>query len=114
MLEPPCRGVSNEYPQSMFLTTNKKYRYAHANPRSSTYIWGFRERTFHGHVFLDELACLALVGNETQDWSVEKSPNRFNSYIQFVHLSCNPSDNINNNIGHKFFKLCSVKHLPFL
>ena len=31
-LEPPCRGGSNEYPQSMFLSKNKKNRYTPANP----------------------------------------------------------------------------------
>ena len=31
-LEPPRRGVSNEYPQSMFWSKNKKNRYTPANP----------------------------------------------------------------------------------
>ena len=31
-LEPPCRGGSNEYPQSMFWSKNKKNRYTPANP----------------------------------------------------------------------------------
>ena len=31
-LEPPRRGGSNEYPQSMFWSKNKKNRYAPANP----------------------------------------------------------------------------------
>ena len=31
-LEPPRRGGSNEYPQSMFLSKNKKNRYTPANP----------------------------------------------------------------------------------
>ena len=31
-LEPPQRGSSNEYPQSMFWSKNKKNRYTPANP----------------------------------------------------------------------------------
>ena len=31
-LEPPRRGGSNEYPQSLFLSKNKKNRYTPANP----------------------------------------------------------------------------------
>ena len=34
-LEPPQRGGSNEYPQSMFWSTNKKNRYTPANPSFS-------------------------------------------------------------------------------
>ena len=37
MLEPPRQGGSNEYPQSMFWSKNKKNRYTPANP-SFTYI----------------------------------------------------------------------------
>ena len=33
MLEPPHRGVSNEYQQSMFWNKNKKIRYTFADPR---------------------------------------------------------------------------------
>ena len=32
-LEPPWRGGSNEYPQSMFWSKNKKNMYTHAYPR---------------------------------------------------------------------------------
>ena len=32
MLEPPRRGGSNEYPQSMFWSKNKKNRYTSAYP----------------------------------------------------------------------------------
>ena len=34
-LEPPHRGGSNEYPQSMFWSKNKKNRYTPANPSST-------------------------------------------------------------------------------
>ena len=34
-LEPPRRGGSNEYPQSMFWSKNKKNRYAPAYPSST-------------------------------------------------------------------------------
>ena len=32
-LEPPRRGGSNEYPQSMFLSRNKKYNVYHCKPQ---------------------------------------------------------------------------------
>ena len=31
-LEPPCRGGSNEYPQFMFLSRNKKHNVTPVNP----------------------------------------------------------------------------------
>ena len=34
-LEPPWRGGSNEYPQTMFWSKNKKNRYTPANPSFS-------------------------------------------------------------------------------
>ena len=34
-LEPPCRGGSNEYLQSMFWSKNKKNRYTPVNPSFS-------------------------------------------------------------------------------
>ena len=37
-LEPPRRGSSNKYLQSMFWSKNKKYRYSPANPRFFFYI----------------------------------------------------------------------------
>ena len=57
-LEPPRRGGSNEYPQFMFWSKNKKNRYTPANPSFTIQKWGLRGYTLHGHVFLmhDELA----------------------------------------------------------
>ena len=50
-LEPPRRGGSNEYPQSMFWSKNKKKnRYTPVYP--SFTIWGIRGYILHGHVFL--------------------------------------------------------------
>ena len=51
-LEPPRRGGSNEYPQSMFWSQNRKNRYTPAYPSFSTSKWGLRRYTLHGHVFL--------------------------------------------------------------
>ena len=51
-LEPPRRGGSNEYPQSMFWSKNKKNRYTPANPSFTISKWGLRGYTLHGHVFL--------------------------------------------------------------
>ena len=42
-LEPPQRGGSNEYPQSMFWSKNKKNRHTPANPSFNHYIkMGFK------------------------------------------------------------------------
>ena len=51
LLEPPRRGGSNVYPQSMFWSKNKKNRYTPAYPSYAikSGVWGY---TFHGHVFM--------------------------------------------------------------
>ena len=41
-LEPPRRGGSNEYPQSMFWRKNKKNRYTPAYPSFAIQKWGLR------------------------------------------------------------------------
>ena len=51
-LEPPRRDGSNEYPQSMFWSKNKKNRYTPVYPSFAIYKWGLRGYTFHGDVFL--------------------------------------------------------------
>ena len=52
--EPPHEKTNNlhrnEYPQSMFWITDKKNRYAPANPCFSIYKWGIRWYILHGHV----------------------------------------------------------------
>ena len=52
MLESPRRGGSNEYPQSLFWSQNKKNRYTSAYPSFIVRKWGLKGYTFHGHVFL--------------------------------------------------------------
>ena len=51
-LEPPRRGGSNEYPQSMFWSKNKKNRFTPAYPSFTIQKWGSRRYTLHGHVFV--------------------------------------------------------------
>ena len=53
-LEPPQRGGSNEYPQSMFCSKNNKNRYTPANPSFFYIKGGFKGVSLHGHVFLIE------------------------------------------------------------
>ena len=53
-LEPPRRGGSNEYPQSMFWSKNKKNRYTPPYPSFAILKWGLRGYTLHGHVFMME------------------------------------------------------------
>ena len=50
-LEPPRRGGSNEYPQSMFLSRNKKIIYTPVNPSFTIWKWGLRGSTLYRHVF---------------------------------------------------------------
>ena len=54
-LESPRQGSSNEYPQSMFWSKNKKNRYTPAYPSFVMKKWGSRGYTLHGHVFLMEI-----------------------------------------------------------
>ena len=49
ILETPHRGVSNEYPQSMFYSKNKKNVYP-VHPRFTILKWGVKGYTSHGHV----------------------------------------------------------------
>ena len=51
-LEPPQRGGSNEYPQSLFWSKNKKNRYTPAYPSFTIQKWGLWGYSLHGHVFL--------------------------------------------------------------
>ena len=51
-LEPPCRGGSNEYTQSMFLSKNKKKMYTHVNSSFNIWKWGLRGSKLYRHVFV--------------------------------------------------------------
>ena len=59
-LEPPRRGGSDEYPQSMFWSKNKKTRYTPAYPSK----WGLRGYSLHGHVFLMKVPILSIFCSE--------------------------------------------------
>ena len=61
-LEPPRRGGSNEYPQSMFWSKNKKNRYTPAYPSFTIKKCGLRGKLSHGHVFLMRVALSGLIG----------------------------------------------------
>ena len=51
-LEPPRRGGSNEYPQSMFWTEIRKLMYTPVNPSFTTLKWGLRGSKLYRHVFV--------------------------------------------------------------
>ena len=51
-IDPPQRGGSNEYPQSMFWSKNKKNMYTRVNPTFSIKKWGVRGCSLHGLVFV--------------------------------------------------------------
>ena len=51
-LEPPRRGGSNEYPQSMFLADMRPIMYTPVNPSFTIQKWGFRGSTLYRHVFV--------------------------------------------------------------
>ena len=50
-LEPPRRGGSNAYPQSMLLSRNKKIMYTPVNPIFTIYKWGLRRSKLYKYVF---------------------------------------------------------------
>ena len=51
-LEPPHRGGSDEYPQSMLWIKNKKKYVCPRKPQFHHIKWSFRVYFLHGHVFL--------------------------------------------------------------
>ena len=52
LLEPPRRGGSNEYPQSMFLNRNKKNNLYSCKLQFYYYKWGLRGSKLYRHVFV--------------------------------------------------------------
>ena len=52
MLEQPGRGGSNEYPQCVSQTKNKKISYTPANSSFSISTWGLRGYSWYGLVIL--------------------------------------------------------------
>ena len=52
LLEPPRRGGSNEYPQSMFLRRNKKNNVYHCTPQFYCIEVGFKGSKLYGYVFM--------------------------------------------------------------
>ena len=51
-LEPPHRGGSNEYPQSMFWAEIRKLMYTPVNPSFTILKWGLRGSKLYRHVFV--------------------------------------------------------------
>ena len=51
-LEPPRRGGSNEYPQSIFLSRKRKIMSTLLNPSFTIYNWGLRGSKLLRHVFV--------------------------------------------------------------
>ena len=51
-LEPPRRGGSNEFPQSIFLSRNKKNNVYPCKPQFYSIKWGLRGSTLYRHVFV--------------------------------------------------------------
>ena len=51
-LEPPWRGGSNEYPQSMFLSRNKKTNVYPCKPQFYYIKVGFKGSILYSHVFV--------------------------------------------------------------
>ena len=52
LLEPPGRGGSNEYPQSMFLTGIRKLMYTHVNPKFTVSKWDLTGSKLYRRVFV--------------------------------------------------------------
>ena len=51
-LEPPRRGCSNEYPQSMVYAVIRKIMYTPVNPSFTILKWGLRGSKLYRHVFV--------------------------------------------------------------
>ena len=51
-LEPPRRGGSNEYPQSMFLAEIRNMMHTPVNPGFTIRKWGLRGSKLYRHVFV--------------------------------------------------------------
>ena len=60
-LEPPRQGGSNEYPQSMFWSKNKKNSYIPLHIPAFLYKSGVRGFILYGHVFLMHGQCSFMV-----------------------------------------------------
>ena len=68
-LEPP-RGGSNEYPQSMFLSRNKKTNVYPVNPSFAIKKWGLRGSKLYRHVFMmNTLSMTEAKLADNTDWS---------------------------------------------
>ena len=63
-LEPPRRGGSNVYPQSIFWSNNKKNRYSPANPQFFLYKSGVEG----GKHFTDMFSC--TLSGLVENWSI--------------------------------------------
>ena len=63
-LEPLRRGGSNEYPQSMFWSKNKKNRYIPSKPQFCYIQVGLRGYIFHGHVLLMQFLTQIIAQNQ--------------------------------------------------
>ena len=71
-LEPPRRGGSNEYPQSMFWSKNTKNRYTPAYPSFTISKWGLRGYSLHGHVFLMSRMLIDISDTSTPLWKIQE------------------------------------------
>ena len=60
MLEPPQRGGSNEYPQSMFWRKNKKFMYTPVNPQFNYIKVGYERVNISQTCYPDGLAIICL------------------------------------------------------
>ena len=58
LLEPPHRGGSNEYPQSLFLSRNIKKMYTPVHPSFTIQMWGLRGSKLYKYVFVMEMSNL--------------------------------------------------------
>ena len=72
-LEPHRRCNSNDYPQSMFWTKNKKNRYTHADPSFIMLNLVLRGYTFQGHVFLMKALAVNRVIALSLDMKLKRS-----------------------------------------
>ena len=80
-LEPPRRGGSNEYPQSMFWSKNKKNRHTPAYPSFAIYKWGSRGYTLHATCSRDNCHRLRCPLEEFRRCAAVKTLFRWITYL---------------------------------
>ena len=88
-LEPPHRGGSNEYPQPMFLSRNKKNNVYPCKPQFYYIKWGLRGSKLYRYVFVmyTMLFWIIITGEQYRRWSECLGVIRLSMYMAEVECA---------------------------